>query len=82
MGLLPIILVLREEVEQQTLLVGDPVIEKVPRRSSIEDRAHRVVEENLGTDREVEPAGIGGVAEKPAVEQRSQPYAYKPVVTS
>ena len=69
MRLFSIVLIFREEVQQQTLLVGDPVIKEVPRRPGIENRADRIVEEDLRADREVKPAGISGVAEKPAIER-------------
>ena len=68
MGALSVAFIFREKVEQQTLLVGDPVIKEVPRRSGIENRTDRIVEENLRADREVKPASIGGMAEKPARE--------------
>ena len=71
MGALSVAFIFREKVEQQTLLVGDPVIKEVPRRPGIENRADRIVEEDLRADREVKPAGVSGVAEKPAIERLS-----------
>ena len=72
MCLLSITFVLREEIEQQTLLVGNSVIKEVPRRSSIDNSADRIVEQNLRTDGEVEPPGVGGMTEKPAMKREEK----------